>query len=182
MKVLQIKSEMTLLLLLLTGTVLIMVIGPFTVHEHYIYGLFALLLVILVRMPPVFATVLVLGFSLFWIMNMRFDKAAVPTAERLACVETVCSTYPQPIYVVTNSGSHDHQGLGYAFLAQRMECNMFAVTQWKDHEPKTMVVMNENTQYDFSGTDFYELNRFGERKFVEEVGCGETLSATVFQK
>jgi hypothetical protein len=174
------KPELKSLLVLMVGSVLIMLLGPFTVHEHYIYGLLAILLVMLVYLPYKIVLPIVFLATLFWVNRLEFKTASIQTTDRIACVSAICQQFSQPVYVVTNSGSHDHQGLGYAYLAQQMGCNMYAVTQWTDQEPKTMAVMNENTSFDFSGTDFYEINRFGDREFVRQVDCGINLSASIF--
>jgi hypothetical protein len=165
------------LLLLSIG---LMIFGPFTVHEHYVFGILAVLLVMLVYLPYKVVLPIALLATVFWTNRLEFETASIHTTDRLACVSIICRDLPQPIYVVTNSGSHDHQGLGYAYLAQQMGCDMIAITQWTDQQPQTMAVMNENTKFDFAGTDFYELNRFGERKFLEEINCGASLTATIF--
>lgn len=180
------SREIKTILGLLVGSLGLMVFGPFTVHEHYVFGVMALLLVILLYAPRIMQIGLSLILSVLWLPNVMtgtyIRPAQVATVDRLACIKTVCDSFPQPIYVVTNSGSHDHQGLGYAYLAQQIGCNMFAVTQWKTQQPKIMVVMNENTAFDSGGTDFYELNRFGKRRFENQLTCGPNLTVTVFTR
>lgn len=170
------------LVTILAGTVLLMVLGPFTIFTHYIFGLLALIMMIVVQLPKKIAVIIVALLSMYWVTRLQFVPARISTRDRLACVHTICQQFPQPIYVVTNSASHDHQGLGYAYLAEQMGCDMFAVTQWTDQRPKIMAVMNENTRYDMLATDFYELNRFGERKFNNEIQCGNNLTITLFSK
>lgn len=171
---------------LLVGSIGLMILGPFTIHEHYVFGIMALLLVALMYAPRIAQVVIGLLLAVLWlpavITGTYIAPARVATADRVACVQKICQALPQPIYVVTNSTSHDHQGLGYAYLAQRTECDLFAVTQWKEQQPKTMVVMNEHVTFDREKTDFYELNRFGERQLVHEMDCGPNLTVTVFSK
>jgi hypothetical protein len=161
-----------------------MVVGPFTVHEHYVFGLMALILVALTQAPKNILVGIGLILAVLWLPSVITNKyvlpAGVSTTDRIACISSVCANFPQPIYVVTNGPSHDHQGLGYAYLAQKEKCDMFAVTQWKDQQPKTMVVMNENNEFDMQKTDFYELNRFGQRQFVDQLNCGQNVTATIF--
>lgn len=176
------RKEIWWLFWMILGSILIITFGPFTVHEHYLFGLMGLVLVLLTYLPKKIVFPIISIFIIIWTVEMYFGQANVQTSDRWRCVQAVCANYPQPIYVVTNGGSHDHQGLGYAYLAQKNGCNMFAVTQWKDQEPQTMAVMNEATVFSIENTDFYELNRFGVRKYVGDLKCGSNLTATIFEK
>lgn len=176
----QLEKSVTLLFFTLGITLLF----PFAVHEHYIFGILALLIVVIIAMPIILQLALLLSFSLVvigWLFSSNLFATNSPTtAEKRSCLERVCAQNLAPIYLVANTPSHDHQALEYSYLAKTTGCDAFAVTEIATQQPKTMAVFNQNANFELSKTDFYELNRFANAQFKKTMHCSTELSVSLF--
>jgi hypothetical protein len=176
------QLEKSLSLLFLTmGTTLLF---PFAVHGHYIFGILALLIVVIVMMPILLQLIMVVSFGVVvvsWLLTSNLFATNSPTtAEKRSCLQRVCEQNSTPIYVVGNSGSHDHQALEYSYLAKSIDCDAFAVTEISTQQPKTMAVFNQGADFELGKTDFYELNRFANLEYRKTIQCAEKLSVSIF--
>lgn len=179
-KTTQLEKSLSLLFLCLGTTLLF----PFAVHGHYIFGILALLIVVIIMMPIVLQLIMVVCFSvvvLSWLLTSNLFATNSPTtAEKRSCLQRVCEQNESPIYVVGNSASHDHQALEYSYLAKTIGCDAFAVTEIATQQPKTMAVFNQDANFELGKTDFYELNRFDNLEYRKTIQCAENLSVSIF--
>ncbi len=179
-KTMQLEQSLTLLFLTMGSTLLF----PFAVHGHYIFGILALVLVVIIAMPIVLQIVMLLTLGtalIFWLLSSNLFMVASPTtAEKNSCLQWVCEQNDAPIYVVGNTASHDHQALEYSYLAKSIGCNAFAVTEITTQQPKTMAVFNQDVNFELGKTDFYELNRFSDKEFQKTIVCTPKLSVSLF--
>lgn len=176
---------------LLTATgLLFLTIGvtlyfPFTIFEHYIFGILALVLVVLLSLPVPIQKSLLFAFGCIWLYRLVQTPLFAPqlptTAQKRACLAQVCADAGQPIYVVGNTPSHDHQALEYSYLAKEIKCDAFAVTEVSYQRPTTVAVFNQQTQFTLGSTDFYELNVFAKGNLVRTIECTPELSVTLFE-
>jgi len=177
-------SDFSLVTGLLLANILMLLLLPFQIHAHYIFGVLALFFVYATLLPRLERGFL-LGFLLVtWvapILNKEYFKSVSPTTlERQTCLRQVCQDYPGQIYVATNSSSHDHQALGYEYLGKKLNCSVISILSLHGNQPQFMAVFNEKAQFDPEKTDFYELNQFGKKQLLKELVCTDRLSATIF--
>lgn len=170
------------LLLLTTGMTLA---APFSIHSHYIFAILAGIIVSVISMPRKVQLAVVTVFASVWIWQLShsglFTPASPTMAQKLECLQQVCSVAPVPIYVVGNTPSHDHQALEYSYLAKTSNCDAFSVTEAAGKQPKTMALFNQDAEYTPGKTDFYELNVFADAKLGQTIICSNSLSVTLFQ-
>jgi len=179
-KTTQLEKSLSLFFLTLGTTLLF----PFAVHGHYIFGILALLIVVIIMMPIVLQLIMVVSFGVVvvsWLLTSNLFATNSPTtAEKRSCLQRVCEQNELPIYVVGNSASHDHQALEYSYLAKSIGCDAFAVTEIATQQPKTMAVFNQDADFQLGKTDFYELNRFTNTEYRKTIQCAEKLSVSIF--
>jgi hypothetical protein len=172
--------------ILLLSSIALTLVLPFQVYEHYVFGFIGLILVIIALLPNkskvVMATALIGVY--FWQLGKTnvFAPASPTLSQKQSCIEQVCTQYSGYLYVVGNTSSHDHQALGYEYLGQRRGCKTVSILKYPKYMPKTMVVFSENTLFDQESTDFYELNQFGPREHLEQIDCGNNITADIFTK
>lgn len=176
----QLEKSLSLLFLTLGTTLLF----PFAVHGHYIFGILALVLVVILAMPVLFQIVMLLtigAFSVGWLLSSNLFLTTSPTTtEKRDCLQWICEQHASPIYVVGNTASHDHQALEYSYLAKTIGCDAFAVTEITTQQPKTMAVFNQGADFELGKTDFYELNLFANSEYKKTIQCVDTLSVSIF--
>ena len=170
---------------LLLSNVMFLLILPFQIHAHYIFGILSLFFVYLSLLPTklrlVFVSLLILSWLNSLLTQPIFEAVSPTLSERQTCLQQVCQKYPAQLYVVTNSASHDHQALGYEYLGQKINCQAISILNLPGKEPKYLAVFNENTSFDQQKTDFYELNQFGQRQHLARLVCSDQLSVEIFQ-
>ena len=171
---------------LLLSSILLTLLLPFQVYEHYVFGFIGLILVIIALLPNkskvVMVTALVCVY--FWQFSKTdvFAPSSPTLSQKQICIDLVCDKYSSYLYVVGNTSSHDHQALGYEYLGQRRGCKTVSILKYPKYMPSTMVVFSENTSFNQESTDFYELNQFGPREHLEQIDCGNNITADVFTR
>lgn len=185
---LQAASFITLLSLILTF------FSPFQLHKHYLFGVLTFLFVtisrVLVKLKNqqqwIGGICLAIIFGLFLqpsLVRSYFQPTPVKLKTKKQCLRKLCRQYQQPIYFNLNSSSHNHQALGYVFLANELGCQAVSARQIeKVRQAPLMAVVSEACQYQPQKTDYYELSLFQARNHLAKLQCGPELSVDLFAR
>ena len=171
---------------LLLLTIFLTLLTPFRMHSHYLYGVLSLLFVTISFLPKKLMIIALLLFSLIWLdpsqIRAQFRPAEFTLKEKQACLKQICQEFKQPLYLNLNSKSHNHQALGYIFLARKQNCQVVSAVDLPQQPTNYMAVINQNAQYDSNKTGYYELTIFGDKQLIKEESCSEGLSYSLFKK
>ena len=163
----------------------LLLLAPFPIFEHYVIASLTLLALVIAFLPR-WRYLMIIVLSLLFLQPtfifQHFYPTPVSVTVKQACLKQVCSQVAQPIFFNLNSGSHNHQALGYIYLANQAGCQATSADRFPVEQPRLMAVVNEQATFDSEKTAYYELSLFGERELVNEIKCNDQLSVTIFKK
>ncbi len=180
------NSQYKLALSLFLVTSILTLLTPFRMHAHYLYGVLSLFFITLAFLPRKMWLVLVASVTIAWLnptqLKNTFKPATFTIREKQACLAKICQAVEQPFYLNLNADSHNHQALGYIYLARKQDCAVVSAVEFPTQPTKYMVVINQATDFNLDKTDYYELGLFGQKEFIKSQECSSNLSYTVFKQ
>lgn len=171
-------------------TALIMIVAPFRIHEHYIFGVLTFLLVALARLPKQILIGFVVLASAFYLQPYYWQlyQQAAPhsVTEQTVCTQQVCQVIKdfqlEPIFVNTHSASHNHQALEYVFWLNKWGCQAIDAQTFNATPAPYMAVVADRAEFVNNETAYYELSQFGQAEELVKISCGEDLLVYLLEK
>ncbi|OGJ37685.1 MAG: hypothetical protein A2383_02185 [Candidatus Pacebacteria bacterium RIFOXYB1_FULL_39_46] len=171
-------------------TALLMLLTPFRMHEHYVFGSLTFLLVALARLPKQILFIVLIGLSILYLRPFYFQFYAKPAphliAEQKSCIQQTCEIIKlhglEPIFVNTHSSSHNHQAREYIFWLKNFGCQAIDTQQFNATPTNYMVVVSDRAEFENGKTGYYELSQFGEAVELEQISCKENLKIHLLKK
>jgi hypothetical protein len=171
-------------------TAILMLLTPFRMHEHYVFGVVCFLLVALTRLPKQFFWLSLVGASLLYLQPFYFNLYAIPAphtvGEQRACVQQTCQAIKaggwQPIFVNTHSASHNHQAREYIFLLREAGCQAIDTQQFNALPTDFMAVVADRSEFTNGQTGYYELSQFGQAEELAVINCKEDLNIYLMEQ
>jgi len=108
--------------------------------------------------------------------------------EKVSCLKTFCDDRQnqglanQPVFVNTQSSSHNHQALEYVFLLKEFGCQAIDTQQFNATPVDEMLVVADRATFENGKTGYYELSQFGAATEVTNVQCKPDLKLHLLQK
>lgn len=172
--------------LMFVGSSILLLLSPLTVHGHYIFGALTFLLISIISLPKKMVVTLLIVSTFLYIqpnyINLYQKKAPHTVKEKTKCIQTFCnnrlnqSKNNNPIFVNTNSSSHNHQSLEYIYLLKEFGCDAIDTQEFNATPTNEMLVVADDATFENGKTSYYELSQFGEAILVDSLECKNNLS------
>ncbi len=166
-------------------SVVLLLVTPLTMHEHYMFGVLSFLLIALATLPKKYLWLTLFISSWFYLQPnyfLRYQSQAPHSAEeKISCLQNFCNQRinqgfaKQNIFVNTQSASHNHQALEYVFLLKEFGCRAIDTQQFNATPVAEMLVVADRATFENGKTSYYELSQFGEATEVSILDCKENL-------
>lgn len=179
-------------LLVALGSAMLLLITPLTMHEHYMFGVLTFLLISLVFLPKKPLWLVLLGASWLYLQPFYFlqyqSSAPHLAAEKISCLQFFCQDRQtqglanQPIFVNTQSSSHNHQALEYVFLLKEFGCQAIDTQQFNATPVEEMLVVADRATFENGKTGYYELSQFGPATEISNFACKPDLKLHLLEK
>jgi len=168
----------------LITSIFLTLLTPFKMHSHYLYGIFSLLFITIAFLPKKIMLFLVSLLTIVWLhpyhWSNYFQETEFTVQEKKNCIEKIYQSIHEPIYFNLNAGSHNHQALGYIYLANKLGYKAVSAIDQPLVNAKYMVVFSENAEFVSGKTDYYELSLFSNIELHKSIDCSENLTADLF--
>lgn len=169
---------------------LLMLLTPIQVHEHYVFGILTFLLVALSRLPKRLALIVSVVLAALYLqpyyLRLYSRPASHTVMEQRACVQSVCDVITeqslQPIFVNTQSASHNHQAREYVFWLREFGCAAIDTQEFLSTPTDYMAVVADRAQFENGKTGYFELSQFGSAEEFTKITCKENLSVHLLEK
>lgn len=173
-------------IILLTVTLLLTLIAPFSLHSHYIFGIVMYLFILIANLPITFSLLLLLFMVIQFLHPAQLQQYIQPafrsTAESITCAKSVCSSIPQAAFVSVQASNHPyHDGKDFQYLFLREGCDVKDIAL-DQVSADTMLVVADAATYDHGKTAYHELTLFGPSQEIEVIECSPKLKIHVLKK
>ncbi len=180
------RNKLNWLYIIFAVTLLILLSAPNAIHAHYVFGIVAVLFMIIASTAPAIRYVLLVLCAIWWLtpqmINSYFMPAHRTVAETQQCAQQVCAQWQQPLVVSVQSGLHPyHNGMEFQYLLGEAGCIVKAIPEQLS-EVQHMVVFAEQSRYVHGETAYHELTQFGESQEVDAHQCLDSLTAHLLEK
>lgn len=165
-------------------TTLLMLSTPFRMHEHYVFGILTFLLVALARLPKPLLMGVLVGSSLLYLSpfyrQIYGQRAPHSVAEQRVCMQQTCQLIQEqafePIFVNTQSASHNHQAREYVFWLRELGCQAIDTQEFLSTPTNYMAVVADRAEFTNGSTGYYELSQFGPAEELQKISCKNDLN------
>lgn len=181
------RTKLISLVMVLVVSLLVMIFLPVSVHSHYVFGLLAVLSLVIIQLPHSMAVITTGLLCLLWLppilSGSYWQPAFRSLAETQSCGRQVCQYLDNNASFVTQHASHTHSnwGVEWRYLLNKNGCNSPDI--YTDPEAANkMVVFAEQNTYIHSQTTYDELNRFGSSEVEKRWQCADTVEVIVLNR
>jgi hypothetical protein len=169
---------------------LLMLATPFRIHEHYVFGVLTFLLVALSRLPRRLVLAICMFLAAIYLqpyyLRLYSQRAPHTVTQQHACMQSTCEAIKaqslEPIFVNTQSASHNHQAREYVFWLRELGCQAVETQEFLTTPTQYMAVVADRAEFQNGKTGYYELSQFGPAEELETIACKEDLTVHLLEK
>jgi len=180
------KDPLLAILKLLFLSLIITLVIPISIQNHYIFGFLSLLCLFIAFLGRKVVWLPVLIMSFFWIKPILtasyFQPAYRSVLSSDQCAKKICGLVKEPTFVSVQSDLHPyHNGMEWKYLLLRNGCLIKELDAQID-QAEQMVVIVDNSDYQHNQTAYNELTQFGQSLEIRRISCQEKLEAVLLRR
>lgn len=168
----------------------LMLLTPFRMHAHFIFGVLTFLLVALARLPRKILLPVLAVLSAFYLqpyyLQLYAQRAPHTVGEQRQCMQQTCEAIKQaglePIFVNTQTTSYNHQAREYTFWLRESGCQAIEAQGFLVTPTQYMTVVADRAEFTNGSTDYYELSQFGPAEELQAIECQPDLKIYLLEK
>lgn len=171
---------------LLSVTVLVTWLVPFSIQSHYVFPLLTLWLVVLLSLPKLGRIIALSILAVWWLRpsywQLYLKPAPRTVAETFECARQSCQKWDKTSFISAQADGYPyHNAMDFKYAFKEAGCDIKELDT-QISEANHMLVVVDDSVYQHNQTAFNELTQFGPSQELERWSCNSELQVVALER